>query len=164
MLSYILPGFDQFYEGQYSYALGYAGTAAFGTGFALNNSKDLQIDEGVNPLSARSLRPYLWGTQLWSLSGSLSAYQSFRSAAISRRNQGQFDFLRQHDEISDVLMAPLDFDFLQRPTTYIPLLVAASINFLTWEAAGSEPDYHRRSLNGGDLFYANAYHGHSGYL
>ena len=53
-------------------------------------------------------------------------------------------------------MAPLDFGFLQRPTTYIPLLVAASINFLTLESVATDPDYERSSLDGGDLFYANA--------
>lgn len=138
LISFFLPGFDQWWEGQYGYAVGYTGLAIGGGVFAAYNRSKLEDErlyEGYGDLpdaekENRSAhgdreRKVVLGGQLQMAAGSFSAYHSFRTAVRSQQAVGNYEFLKTEESPADVLMAPFRFGFLSRATTYVPLGVIA---------------------------------------
>jgi hypothetical protein len=125
--SFLIPGFDQWWERQTSAAYLYSGIAVGGLGvtatsglenYSDNQSAGTQISQGND-----SVRAYLLGGEIYSFAGYMSAYHSFRSAVRTRQEHGEYAFLpRDKEETPDQLMkAPFHFAYLERPTTFIPL-------------------------------------------
>lgn len=134
VITWVLPGYDQWYEKQFSAATVYSGIAAGGLIIAgtsgvkndsSNQSAGTQISQGSS-----GLRAYLLGNKLYEVGGDLSAYHSFRSAVHTRWAHGKYAFLKKEDEetTDQLMLAPFKFTYLERPTTYLPLgLLALSI-------------------------------------
>lgn len=134
-LSLLLPGFDQWWEGQFKYAGIYTGGYIISgnlgeyykdkyekrTGTEVGTVKD----EGLFP-TARELRWSALARQTTNTFGAFSAYQSFRSAANSRKSIGEYGFLTNDDTLQSIALAPFDFTHLSKPTTWIPLLIISS--------------------------------------
>lgn len=150
--SFFLPGFDQWRKAQYDAAVTYSGMAAVGIGTAL-----AAVPRNVNSVNPEfdskddRLRLTQWGLQVYQAAGSLSAYQSFRYAVTTRPEE--FGFLNNDEKIDDVVLAPFRFDFLARPTTFVPLLGAGFLIGL-WAADDSVQP---QTLTGTDLFFAGTY-------
>jgi membrane protease YdiL (CAAX protease family) len=115
LASFFLPGFDQYWEGQWEYGALYTGL--FAGGFVTSNL----VSNGY----IQSL-----GTQLMGASGGISLYHSFRSAVKTQQKNGRFLFLEHEESPLDIAKAPFDFGYLGRPTTLIPFLLAFGLGFL----------------------------------
>lgn len=143
-ISFLLPGFDQWVQGQYGYgafysgvALGgvvYAGATAAANDIAGRRAREEQLfrDAGEDYTSPSPIgepdiaeRKIAFGTQLYQSMGGMSAYHSFRTAVRSRQDNGQYSFLRHEESPQEVLLAPFDFSYLKRSSTLIPLGVIA---------------------------------------
>ncbi len=150
LLSLILPGFDQWLEGQWKPALFLSGIAvsSYGVAAALNNPSLLEEDRDSFNSSSDRGRGISLSLQSYSAMGSFSAYASFRSAVQSQKANGKFEFLGEVEEdLGEILLSPFRFDHLLKPTTYVPLLLAGTIVALSdfSSAKGFTP---------GDAFYS----------
>lgn len=167
-LSFVLPGLDQFIEGQWGYGAGYA--AAFWAGVAgqvqqfdelealveSKRFKALSDEEQANELKYSEVaRRMMLASQLSLAAGSFSAYHSFRTAVRSQQPLGRFAFLKHEESLSDLLLAPFQFSYLKRPSTYVPLLAITAVWLLASEVPSE--NYVQRQLNTSDAFYSGAF-------
>ena len=179
LVSFLLPGFDQWWEGQYLSAAAYSGVAMGGLVYAqsvaaadnlvtdskkrkenaANEQSESQEKEATDTsLDSKdvALRKYTLGTLVYQGAGGMSAYHAFRTAVRSRKALGQYEFLKYEETPLDVLTAPFHFEYLSRPTTFIPLGIGAALAYLM---AVSEPpkDLEKSRLSSADWFFTGAY-------
>jgi len=125
--SFLIPGLDQMIERQSPYWMIYSGTALTGAGlvFAGVNRMYAKGEYGefeLGPLTADI------GLRLYLFAGGMSALQSFRSAALARKHQSQFDFMKVEDEHPiDVALAPWTFKHITSTKTWIPLAAGLTV-------------------------------------
>lgn len=135
LLSFLLPGIDQWYENQYRSAAFYTGMAVVGiqvTVLGLKNLEERNFSADTTDPTGRDndARMVMLGSQMYMAAGSYSAYESFRSAVRTRQPYGEYAFLTKEETTGDLLLAPFDYKLLARPTTFVPLglaLVGVSI-------------------------------------
>ncbi|HXH31467.1 MAG TPA: CPBP family intramembrane glutamic endopeptidase [Bacteriovoracaceae bacterium] len=125
LLSFFLPGADQWSEGQYQQGAFYSGIAATGLTAGLLAYK--QIDTDCSDCPENEPARFLdLGYQLYLGAGSLSAYASFRSAAkVRKKKRNEFAFLETDEPVNEVLLSPFHFSYFKRWTTYVPLAFAS---------------------------------------
>lgn len=157
--SYLLPGLGQYINGQTGAGLVYSSTAVIGLGVASSAANRLKEEplrnEQRDDLDSRDplVRQYLWGLKTYDLAGSLSLYHSFHSMLVERRLQGEFKFLPQESErVDELLLAPFDFSYLKRASTWLPLGLGLGLVVL----AGKTDNYKTRSLNSEDVLFSSA--------
>ena len=156
--SLILPGLGQWRRGQYASGATYTGIALAGGFYASNASNDFKKD---NLKSANldesniAIRKYMLGAQVTQAAGGFSLYHSFRSAVWQRQKFGEYSFLGDGDTPKDILLAPLRFEYLIRPTTFIPLAVGGTLSW--YFATHPGHDYQKRRLSNADNWFAGAY-------
>lgn len=124
LLTFVLPGFDQFVEGQIIDGSFYAGYALLGLNISASALDRLASSPGQSDISTRNndQRQALLGSQMYQEAGALSAYQTFRSTIeYERKMNFGYQFIKSEDTSGDIMLAPLKFSFLARPTTYLPL-------------------------------------------
>lgn len=179
-VSFLLPGFDQWWEGQYGSAGAYTGIwlgssiyAATVAGANGLNTRGEPVDEEGNKIEKDedgdgkpdevqldqkdvAVRKVILGGLLAQGAGGMSAYQSFRTAARSRQSQGQYGFLTYDETPVDLLKAPFDFSYLKRSSTYVPLAIGAALAGLILSSDPGE-DMERTRFNGADAFFTSAY-------
>lgn len=136
-VSKFLPGFDQYITSNYSEAVTYSGIGLGakiwylradsridhfkkGTRYRLSPDDDRDYFSIQNNL----FRERTLAAKTVDVAGDFSAYQAFRAAVSARKKYGEYDFIdpSKMDEPSDVLLAPFQFSYLKRPTTWIPLV------------------------------------------
>lgn len=167
-LSFLLPGLDQMIEGQWAPGAAYAGTYWGGIAAQVSYSeelrqlvessrfKELSDEEQANELKFNNAaRRAALAAQVTLASSSFSAYHSFRTAVRSQQPHGRFGFLHHEESVSDILLAPFEFSYLKKPSTFVPLLVISAV----WLAANETPteDFVQRQLNTSDAFYSGAF-------
>jgi membrane protease YdiL (CAAX protease family) len=176
LVSFILPGFDQWWEGQTGYAAAYTGVAIGGLAYSAHvmAANDLDADgtkadedeedgetaddEEETRLDQKdvAVRKATLGSLIYQGSGGFSAYHSFRTAVRSRKANDQYDFLEYEETPGDVLLAPFQFQFLARPTTFIPLGIGAGLAYLILHSEPGE-DMERAPFTSADAFFTGAY-------
>ena len=168
--SFLLPGFDQWWEGRYGQAGAFSGTAIVGsmiTSSALSsiNEDDAELGEDESPLTAEDtrFRRAQLGNQIAQVAGGFSAYEAFRSALPSHQAGGGFGFLPPASDLrntGEVLWAPFQFSYLARPTTFIPLGILAGLAYLQVTQTSDDDlfneDLQRSAFTSEDAFYAGA--------
>lgn len=172
LISFILPGFDQWYENQYTAAMTYSGIAFLGIQYGshhyLSAGKSAEQREkrfkelGSDPFAKDfNFRSYRLGNQIFQSMGGLSSYHSFRSAAKTHESLGKFKFLAHSDEtVPQILMAPFDFSYLSRPTTFVPLIVGLGLAFkdqLLPVSVLKSAGIKKSPLQADDLFFSSAF-------
>lgn len=151
--SFLLPGFDQWWEGQRGAALMYTGLALGGIEVMAHASIQ-QVDGSsvANQLTNgdEGLRQYLLGNKIYETAGELSLYHSFRSAVRTRQLNGDYRFLPAASEETpdQLLKAPFHFQYLQCPTTFIPIGLALL-------AVGLDSSLGQHQILASDGFYAS---------
>lgn len=137
-LSIVVPGFDQWTEGEYGDAIWYTGLGV--GGFLITQAARSNLD--------RRYRNF--GLSLYLTAGGLSAFQAFRNTATSRKGIGEFKYLAHDESVKDLLKAPFQFSYLGYWTTLLPLVSGLAIYFLldSKKGTGTPADF-------GDLFYAS---------
>jgi membrane protease YdiL (CAAX protease family) len=156
LISTILPGFDQYVEGQSSYGFGYTGTAVVGYGIQMgfSNYSDYDLDTQND-----NARMYQLGGEFTKIAGGLSAFHSFRTAVKSRKND--FLFLTAAEESpKDILLSPFNFSFLSRPTTYWGisgiLVLDVILGSLLYKDEGDSNNNNGWHFKGTDVLFAGA--------
>ncbi len=160
--SFILPGFDQWWEGQYIAGAAYSGTATFSVLLASSGSREIQDARDREAKAARESsggadaneesqnseldqkgfteRKVMLALQTYQSMGGLSAYHSFRTSVQTRRPGGQYQFLTKEETPRQILQAPFRFDHLLRQSTIWPLAVGATIAVLITKATADGID------------------------
>jgi len=144
LVSFLLPGFGQWLNEDYTSGAVYSGAAIAGYAYAINvtssdhlahqhevmrqRARDHDVNE-QNALAQKDIaeRKATLGTLVAQGAGGLSLYHSFRTSVATRRPAGEYTFLVIDETPMDLLAAPLHFAYLARPTTYIPLAIGAAI-------------------------------------
>jgi membrane protease YdiL (CAAX protease family) len=156
LTSMLVPGLDQWIEGQYSYAAVYTGLSWGGIQYALDNAASRQAAESDGSTVVRPTvrdRKVQLGTMGWQYSGGFSAYQAFRTAVRTQKPAGRFQFLRREESMSSVLLAPFHFQYLARPTTVMPLLFGGWVV----RAIYTNPLYRPRQPTADDALYTGVF-------
>lgn len=172
--SFLLPGLDQWWEGQNLSAAGYSGVALGGWLYADSVRRNDHVErsgrqregsegqeEGSQETSEPdskdvSWRKYTLGNLIYQGAGGMSAYHAFRTAVRTRQRSGQYSFLRYEETPQELLMAPFDFRYLQRTSTLLPLGIGAVVAALIARSDLPEP-YVRDSLSSADWAFTAAY-------
>lgn len=164
-LSMVLPGFGQYYEGDYGYGAAYTGTAVAGYTYAAMTALEYEeatgkdLDELRDPFDAN---PPLYekkirlGEQVAMSAGSFSAYHSFRSSVQSYKD-GRYGFLGPGETPGELLLAPFRFDYLKRPSTIWPIALAGALHYLAMQQDWEAEDYQVVPLGQDGVFYTGAY-------
>jgi Type II CAAX prenyl endopeptidase Rce1-like len=163
LVSVLLPGFDQWYEGQYRAAAVYSalyigGTALSAPDIRLNTEDEDAADddeEETTDLDDRGSfnRQRILGSQIAFDVGLLSAYHSFRTAVRSQQANGKFLFLKKEETTDQILSAPLAFSEITKPTTYIPLVLLLGLGIADLKSSGGG----KANWVAADSFYTAAY-------
>jgi len=178
-----LPGLDQWWEGQYTYASMYSSIWAGGHYYstlvadrndlagqikrrreAVRNSDDDSSEaETAFAIDAKdvTVRKYMLGQLLAQGASGFSVWHSFRSAVRSRQGHGQYDFLTAEETPLDILAAPLRFSYLKRSTTYIPLAVGAGLAAIIMNSEPQE-GYEKAAFHSSDAFFTTAFSWNAG--
>jgi len=168
MLSFFLPGFDQYLAGHDATGLAYSTVWLGARLWSINRSDRLQKAEDEmqwQKWSEEQQKDYrnneelprqaILASQYGIAVGFMSAWHSFRTSVETQREEGRYAFLKHEETPIDLLKAPFQFSFLQRQTTWIPLVIAAGFG-----ALGSQyfPDqYERDPFTSSDAAYANVF-------
>lgn len=180
LVSFLLPGFDQWWEAQYGSAAAYTGLWLGGSLYAstvahangLNTSGE-KVDEDGKPIKTDrdgdgevddvgldgkeiSVRKVILGGLVAQGAAGMSAYHAFRTAARSRQAQGQYGFLTYEETPVDLLLAPFEFSYLKRSSTYVPLIVGAVLASFILSSDPGE-DMERTKFTAADGFFTSAY-------
>lgn len=150
-VSILVPGLDQWMEGQYRAAAVYSGYATVGVLTAFSAVKTTTDANGDSHSEITDDRRYMWGNQAYMDAGFVSAFHSFRKAAETRKPQGQFLFLKHEETAGDLMLAPLHFEYLIRPSVFIPLALLGGLI-----AVESNNSSHAWKLEGSDVGFAGA--------
>lgn len=154
--SFILPGFDQYWEHQNNWGLLYSSFALTGAGIELGQEEKNYLTDEED--EARGFNYHSLGGTLYMASGSFSAFHSFRTAVNTRKED--FPFLKEDEHPKDLVLAPFNFSYLKRPSTYVPLLLGAGL--MLYSSLTEEKDrYHKISegafFTGGFSFLAGVH-------
>lgn len=177
-LSFFLPGLDQWWEGQWGPALAYTGTAAASYAYvdlvrrrsglyererrrrvALERGDPAPTDDGAALDSKDALtRKISLAAQVSQWAGGMSTYHSFRTSVRTRRPDGEYEFLGSEETPWDIMLSPFRFDYVVRPTTFIPLAIISGLSLISQrqpvdDASGLE----RSELTGEDAFYSGGF-------
>lgn len=148
VLSFFLPGFDQYWEEQWDAGITYSLIGATGLGLGLSAARNVNQSETDNSdlgdLKGDE-RLFTYGLQLYMFAGELSAYHSFRTAVETLKPYGQYTFLTRTEKSNELMLAPFHFSYLVRPTTFIPLLLLATLG-----SVGLDPHAY---MNGDDVAF-----------
>ncbi len=174
VVSFVLPGFGQYFEGQTEAGLAYSGVAVAGYAYAINIStannlaekqkKDKEEREKNGEKEPESgfnqkdpaLRKSALGEQVAQWSGGMSAYHAFRTAVRSRKDHGEYEFLGHEETLFELMSAPFHFGYLTRPTTFIPLSIGVAIAALQMRSAVPD-NVVRDTFTSSDAFFAGAF-------
>ncbi len=168
LVSFLLPGFDQYMAGHLSSGLAYS-SLWFGANLWAGARLE-KLDEQKDAIQWSSLsrkqqqdyrdheelpRQVSLSSQYITAVGAMSAWHSFRTSVETQKAEGHYTFLKLEETPLDLLAAPFHFAYLERSTTWIPLLVAATFGALGGQ--GLPDEYQRDPYNTADAAYAGAF-------
>ncbi|MEO0336448.1 MAG: CPBP family intramembrane glutamic endopeptidase [Pseudomonadota bacterium] len=149
--SFILPGFDQFFEQQSKAGFTYAGTAFLGAQIAAGAASEIEAEssdeddfEGAGDFDRSDDRQkrLIFGLSLYQFMGSMSAYHSFRTAARSYHENGsdRFSFLKDtiEEDSGDLMLAPFELGYFLEPTSWAPLLLVGGLVAYDFSQPGNQ--------------------------
>ena len=158
LVSFILPGAGQWMRGQFFSGTIYSGVAVAGLSYAENSRTEIgreKLDGTEISQKGFAQRKYMLGLQTYQASGGMSLYHTFRSAVWQRQKFGQYAFLTRSETPLELMKAPIDFQYLKRPTTYIPLAIGG---LASWYLASHPPKgYTKSRLRREDPMFATAF-------
>ncbi len=167
-LSLVIPGTGQFIEGEYTSGSIYFGSWVGGGIYASSARKNIGkyqdtseyksfTDEDRKNYESHGEYPrkYSLGSQISFAAGSFSAYHNFHTRVQSHKLQGGYSFLEREDTPEEIMAAPFKFEFLKRPSTYIPIGIAGLYYLLATNVKSKE--IARNPLSNSDVGFAGAY-------
>ncbi|MBI1859960.1 MAG: CPBP family intramembrane metalloprotease [Deltaproteobacteria bacterium] len=149
-VSFLLPGFDQWVEGQTSAATVYSGLALAGIATVLAVQGD--SSQYVTSKDDRA-RTTILGAQIYQTMGSLSTFHAFRSGLVAARAEGAFPEMASEETPAELLCSPFRIDYFIRPTTFLPLLVVGALVAVDANAGGNNAI----NFSTADGFFAGAF-------
>ncbi len=159
--SFLVAGSAQLYDGRYQVGFSFLGTS-IGSRLLYEHYKgeedhisaEDRIDEGLQEeyLNLTTYKSDLVFS-IWLNNKFLSSYDAYKS----RKDKGN-NGISPKDDLSDLWLAPFDWKYLSRPTTYVPMLVAAFVgsNRDSVYAIRRSSDVSDSSLYAGSAFMSEA--------
>ena len=130
VVSIFIPGLGQWWEGQYRSAAVYSayGFGGLATALSLRDDVDglnnnFSDRENGEPRFNQKQMWFTFGSQAYQAAGFVSAFHAFRTSVEAKKKSGEYEFLTHEETTGDLMLAPLRFDYLLRPTTFLPLLL-----------------------------------------
>lgn len=129
--SLVLPGLGQFRSGETGEGIAYAGVFALSALGAVHYSRrddyldnDQRYDDANNQefINHTTLR-YDYAVRVLTDVGLYSSYAAYRDARL--RNNAGYRIDPPRESMADLAVAPFSFRYLSRPTTFLPLTLAA---------------------------------------
>ena len=112
--SLFVPGLGQYLDGGWLAGAGYTAVAAGGLALSRVGDPSPAARDGRDQLAFE-------GLHLHTTSAMLSAWDAFRRAVPDERSGTEYEFLTSDENLGELLWAPFDPGFLERPTTWINL-------------------------------------------
>jgi len=156
--SFLLPGFGQWTKRQIISASAYSGVAIASARYSLFARKEVgwrSDPESEYDSKNVAMRKVALGLQTYQAAGGLSLYHSFRSAVWQRQKYGQYRFLEKSETPIQLLSAPFRFEYIERPSTFIPLLIGASASF--YFSRHPPENFTRTTLRREDAWFSGAF-------
>jgi hypothetical protein len=137
ILSFFLPGLGQYIHGETAKGLAYTAGAGIGLLYAVDHMKiatshmsrveiKTELEKGIASKNTH-VRSVNYGAQIYQAAGGLSAYDSFRFSTQLLKKMGEYTFLGPQDDVPEILCAPFHFQYLVRPSSFIPLALGAAL-------------------------------------
>jgi hypothetical protein len=124
LASLVLPGTGQYIHGAPAKGAVYTSVAVAGVAVYLNGP----AEDALFPRSADGQRGAV-GLHFYSSTTWLSAWDAFHRAMPAMQQQGKYKFLpAKRERISQLMLAPLDYRFLGRWTTWVDLAQTALVS------------------------------------
>ena len=135
LVSFFLPGLDQWIENQQPnaliYSLGAAGGMAYSEYIAYKNSKYFEQNSSSSTkkaLTDETIKHYTLGQQIYNTFGGLSAYDSFRLSVSTRKKYlGEYSFLKKQEPVSSLSLEAFNFKHLLTNGVWIPLVLEVGL-------------------------------------
>jgi membrane protease YdiL (CAAX protease family) len=152
----LLPGVNQWWEDQWPQAFLYSGLGVVGV--TLMNTSGITQEEidkieedGFSDSENDNFRQLQYGAQIYSAAASYSAYASFQSSVKYRKEKlGEYKFIHKQETVDEILLAPFEFSFLKRKTTWIPMAIIGGLVALS-------DGMSMGNFQGADAFYSAGY-------
>lgn len=150
--SMLLPGCNQWWHGQRSQGMFYSSWALTGMLVMGTSNFDYESqEEGFDITEDNDFRAYQLGAQIYSAAGGMSAYAAFRSTVKYKQENGfDYQFIKRNETVDELLLAPFEFKFLKRSSTYTPLAVLLGLIALGGDVSTA-------NLSASDAYYTSAY-------
>jgi len=177
-VSFILPGFGQFINGEYLSGSVYTGLAVGSILYsnATTRANDLgraklftekraetyglKLEEVQDQKDIAS-RKIMLGGLIYQGAGGFSAYQAFRLAVTTRKAAGEYEFLGRGETPMDILKATVDFKYLKRTSTWVPLLIGGALAGLRLSLPPGETS-ERSPFTTADAFFTSTFSANAG--
>jgi hypothetical protein len=119
--SVFVPGLGQYMHGAPWTGVGYSGVAIGGYTLSSRGNAELSVPrDGDDQLAFE-------GLHLAFTAGALSAWDAFHRAMPALRRVDKYAFYETHEDLGDLLTAPLDLRFLGRWTTWVDLAFTTGV-------------------------------------
>ncbi|MBM4252485.1 MAG: CPBP family intramembrane metalloprotease [Deltaproteobacteria bacterium] len=177
-VSFILPGFGQFINGEYLSGSVYAGLALGSVVYSNATARandlaraklfaerraetyGLKLEEVRDQKDVAARKVMLAGL-VYQGSGGFSAYQAFRLSATTRQATGQYQFLGRDETPMDILKSTVDFKYLKRSSTWIPLAIGGALAGLKLSLPPGDTS-ERSPFTTADAFFTTSFSGNAG--
>lgn len=152
LLNMILPGFTQVVDGEPGKAAVFFGTnlAGFLTmEMAQRNIEDFNRSDSERYHSYRdNQRVKGIGEALIKYASSVSLYDGFLTRVKDYQANDQYLFLPKDQNLESIHKAPFNFEYMKRPTTWIPVLLAAGLGMSGFNDNPSPNHFDLRPIDG----------------
>lgn len=127
LASFIIPGLGQAIDGESSRSLLFAGYGFAGISLYVDFNDKYEKGLPDPEVSADRVQDYkvygLAAQAMYMHAGFLSAYDTFSSRVKAYQAEGKYQFYPKDQSMEDLLKAPFHFNYLKRPTTWIPFFL-----------------------------------------
>lgn len=132
--SVLVPGLGQALSGDYGTAAAHFGVfvASLGTALHYEDKPDFLKDDARYPDDDRELvnRTTLRADFAWRVATDTALYSSFAAYRDAReRNNSGYRTPAPKESLSDLALSPFRWEYLSRPTTFVPLALVAAASF-----------------------------------
>jgi len=132
LASIVIPGLGQAIDGEARKSFIFGGLALAGYGIYSYGFDD-QREYLKGPFA--DFNRYIDNDIIMKIGGSMalnaglmSSYDTFQSRIGIYQEIGKYQFLPKDQKVEDLLLAPFEFSYLERPTTWIPFLISMALS------------------------------------
>lgn len=151
LTNYLIPGVGLAFDQRYGLGAFYLGLGALGTYLQLAKQKELDRIESHWPIrwdNRQDVRRWKdIGGALYKNAALISLYDSFSERVKIHKQAGKYLFLPENQSVEELALAPFQFKYLARPSTYLPLLLVFGFSYFYYNQLPKPPDVRWNGLD-----------------